>query len=203
MKTLITLTALLLLASCASQEQKDRDFTTSGNRDADQRAESRISKTQQMRGEGAKEGGINPNANTKASLYERLGGEKGLVAITDDWVQRMMNDPRVNFERKGVKRGGMMGVGGREKVWQPTDEMMGHLKKHFVQFFSLSTGGPTKYDGYDMKASHDGMKITNSEFDAAVGDLKVTLDRLRIATEAQKELLAIVETTREQIVAER
>jgi hypothetical protein len=40
-------------------------------------------------------------------------------------------------------------------------------------------------------------------FDAAVGDLKVSLDRLQIANIEQKELLAIIESTRPEIVHER
>jgi hemoglobin len=198
--------AALLLGGCAGggdEEAKDRDFATSGSRDADQRAEQRISKTQQMRGEGAKEGGINKNANTKASLYDRLGGEKGLTLIVDDWIPRVLADPRVNWERKGIKRGGVLGVGGKEQVWTPDPTRVAHLKKHLIQFFSTASGGPAKYEGRDMKQSHDGMKITNPEFDAAVGDMKATLDHLRVPTEEQKELLAIIETTREQIAEKR
>ena len=47
------------------------------------------------------------------------------------------------------------------------------------------------------------MAITNAEFDAAVGDLKATLDKVGIADQEQKELLAIIESTRVQIVEER
>jgi hemoglobin len=47
------------------------------------------------------------------------------------------------------------------------------------------------------------MKITNAEFDAAVGDLKATLDKFQVPTDEQKELLAIVESTRPQVVEER
>ena len=41
------------------------------------------------------------------------------------------------------------------------------------------------------------------EFDAALGDLKASLDKLQIPNKEQKELLAIVETTRPEIVEER
>ena len=54
-----------------------------------------------------------------------------------------------------------------------------------------------------MKEVHQGMKITNAEFDASVGDLKVTLDKFSVGTEEQKELLSIIESTRTQIVEER
>jgi hemoglobin len=47
------------------------------------------------------------------------------------------------------------------------------------------------------------MNISNVEFDAAVGDLKASLDANHIATQEQKELLAIIETTRPQIVEKR
>ena len=41
-----------LLVGCGSKEAEDRTFFTSGNREADQRAEQRIAKDQQLRGEG-------------------------------------------------------------------------------------------------------------------------------------------------------
>jgi len=54
---------------------------------------------------------------------------------------------------------------------------------------------------YDMvKAVDKGMRITNSEFDAMVGDFKTSMDRLNIRQREARELLAIVETTRKQIV---
>ena len=54
-----------------------------------------------------------------------------------------------------------------------------------------------------MVASHAGMQITNAEFEASVGDLKATLDAHKVQTQEQKELLAIVETTRPQMVSDR
>jgi hemoglobin len=72
-----------------------------------------------------------------------------------------------------------------------------------LQFLSLATGGPARYDGKTIKSSHAGMRITNAEFDATIGDLKASLDKLQVADREQKELLAIVESTRTQIVTER
>ena len=56
------------------------------------------------------------------------------------------------------------------------------LKKHLVQFIVLATGGPVHYDGKEIKSVHAGMKISNPEFDAVLGDLKASLDRLQIPT---------------------
>jgi hemoglobin len=72
-----------------------------------------------------------------------------------------------------------------------------------VQFLALATGGPARYDGKEMKAAHADMHIMNPEFDAALGDLKASLDKLKVPNKEQKELLSVVESTRPLIVTER
>ena len=54
-----------------------------------------------------------------------------------------------------------------------------------------------------MRPAHAGLHIGNPEFDAALGDLKASLDKLQVPNKEQKELLAIIESTRPQIVEER
>ena len=192
---------------CGSTDRKDDEFFTSGNREADQRAEQRIAKDQQNKGDGEGRGGsaaAQKAQEEKKSLYERLGSEKGLQAIVDDFVARAMNDPRVNWERKGVKRGGYNPLKRKESVeWQASEEKVANLKKHMVQFLSVATGGPTSYEGKEMKQAHGGLNITNTEFDASVGDLKASLDKVGVPVAEQKELLAIVESTRAQVTEER
>jgi hemoglobin len=200
---LILVSAVALGGGCATrQDQRTPDFFTSGSREADQRAEQRVAKVQEMRGKGADEQDSDA-AQAKKSLYERIGAEQGIQAIVDDFVVRAIADPRVNWERKGVKAGGMLSFGRRAPEWQPNAQNIARLKKHLAQFLSLATGGPAHYEGRDIKELHRGMRITNAEFDAAVGDLKATLDKLHLPPVEQKELLAIVESTRPQIVAER
>ncbi len=189
-----------MLGGCGSQgTTPDKDFHTSGSREADQRAETRIAKDQQIRGKGT--GADDSKKDVKKPLYDRLGGEQGLTAIVDDFVNRMLNDPRVNFVRKGVTKGSILN---RESAqWDASAANVAQLKKHIVQLLSLSTGGPSHYDGREMKEAHTGLHITNAEMDAAIGDLKATLDKLAVATEEQKELMAIIESTRPQIVEEK
>jgi hemoglobin len=143
-------------------------------------------------------------AEEKKSLYDRLGGEAGLSKIVADFTSRVLEDPRVNWERKGVKQGGFLSLHrNRTVTWNPTPENVATLKKHLVQFLALASGGPAQYDGKDMQAAHTNLQISNPEFDAAVGDLKATLDRLQVPNTEQKELLAIVESTRPEIVTVR
>ena len=112
-------------------------------------------------------------------------------------------DPRVNWERKGVKRGGFSVSRGKSVEWKADEAGIARLKKHVAQSIAVATGGPTAYEGRDMKEVHRGMRITNPEFDAAVGDLKASLDKLGVPTEEQKELLAVVESTRPLVAEER
>ncbi len=188
--------ALLAGVGCGSKEKQDRDFHTSGSREADQRAEQRVAKVQQLRGEGGDE------AATKKSLFDRLGGEKGINLIVEDWISRALADPRVNWARKGMTRGGFY-QRNRSIEWNASPEAVARMKKHIGQFISVATGGPAKYEGRTMKEVHGGMHVTNANFDAAIGDLKASLDKLGVPTEEQKELLAIVESTRPQVSSER
>ena len=191
---------MVLLGCGSGQKKSDRGFFTSGDREADQRADQRMANAQQLKATDNKD--ARPAADVQKSLFLRLGGEEGLKAIVDDFVQRALADPVVNWERKDVKKGGVLHHG-NVPYWQPTDANVGQLKKHLVQFLSLKTGGPSFYDGKEMKQSHAGMRISNPEFDAAVGDMKATLDAKHVPDKEQRELLSIIESTRQQIVEER
>jgi hemoglobin len=106
----------------------------------------------------------------------------------------------VNWTRQGVTTGY---ISRKSMTWSATPENVAMLKKHMAQFIALATGGPSVYQGKAIQGSHAGMKITNAEFDAAIGDLKATLDKFQIANQDQKDLLSIVESTRVQIVEKR
>ncbi len=208
---------LVAVAGCGGGPSKSHEpFFTSGSREADQRASQKMTQAEQLagtsQGGGSKAGekdsgsktnsaGI-PRAEGKQALYERLGGVKGLTGIVADFIPRAMHDPRVNWERKGIDMPGFFRRG-PAVTWMPTPQNVAVLQQHIVQFLSLATGGPAGYGGAEIKAVHSNMQITNAEFDATVGDLKASLDRLRIPDREQKELLAIIETTRTQVVTER
>lgn len=201
--------AVGVMAGCGgTRGAKEEDkFFTSGSREADQRASQRMAKEQQLAGGEENRGkpavaGAPAQVEGRQTLYDRLGGEQGLTAIVDDFTVRVLEDPRVNWERKGVKRGGLFSRDD-SPVWTASAQNVARLKKHLVQFLSLASGGPPKYDGREMKNVHAGMRITNPEFDAVIGDLKASLDKLRIPDQEQKELLAVIESTRPQIVTER
>ena len=85
-------------------------------------------------------------------LWARLGGEKEVTKIVDDFIDFAGRDPKVNFDR-----------GGKYKIDKDK------LRTALVAQISSLTGGPLKYTK-DMKTVHKGMNITNAEFDAALED---------------------------------
>jgi hemoglobin len=194
---------LLLMWGCGQNQKQNKDFYTSGNREADQRADQRMAQDEQLKGEGAGSSDHPLFTDSKKSLYDRLGGQQGLQAIAEDFVTRALADPRVNWDRKGVIQGGLSIHHDRSVQWDSNPDNVKALKLHLAQFLALASGGPTIYQGREIKEAHAGLHITNDEFDASVGDLKATLDKMQIANTEQKELLAIIETTRGQIVEER
>jgi hemoglobin len=209
----VILTAsMLVIAGCGTPGTKrGDDFFTSGSPEADQRATQRMAKAEQLEDTGGDRGkraesdeamGGAEQVEDRVTLYERLGGTKGITALVDDFTPRLLNDPRVNWDRAGVQQRGLLRAGPVSE-WEETPENVAILKKHMVQFLSLATGGPSRYDGREMTSVHAGMRITNAEFDAAVGDIKASLDNLKYPNQEQKELLAIIESTRPQIVTER
>jgi len=123
------------------------------------------------------------------SLYERLGGEAAIKAVVDDFVGRAAANPKVNFTRKGTSA-----------EWTASAENVARLKARLVQFISMATGGPHKYEGRAMKPVHAGMGITEAEFGALAGDLIASLDKFKVPQKEKDELIAIVASTKKDIV---
>jgi hemoglobin len=226
----LAVTTQLFLTGCGSgpAQKSNREFFTSGSREADQRASQRMAQAEQLAGsgEGAGEKGVKKakaarpeqgasggaedgqtnkaaHAEGKLALFDRLGGVAGISNLVADFTPRVLDDPRVNWERKGIKRGGLSLHARQSVSWNGSTQNVAVLKQHMVEFLCLATGGPPRYTGKDIQASHADMHISNPEFDAVIGDLKASLDKLQIPNLEQKELLAIVESTRPQIVTER
>ena len=147
-----------------------------------------------LTGVGCKHEGDHDSMSMKSmegkSLYERLGGEPAIRAVVDDLTARAAADPRVNFVRKG-----------HPNTWDPSaDDNMRHFKEHLVQFISMATGGPSKYEGKPIRDVHSGMEISEAEWTAFAEDLKATLNKLNVPEPEQAELFKIIGTTHGDVV---
>lgn len=117
---------------------------------------------------------------SKPSLYQRLGGKDAITAVVDTFVSKVAADNRIN------------------KFFASTD--IPKLKMHLVNQVCEATGGPCKYTGRTMKATHAGMGLTNADFDALVQDLAGALDAHRVSKAEKDELLAALGPMRSDIV---
>jgi len=121
-----------------------------------------------------------------ASLWQRLGGEKGVRELVREAGTAAVADPKVNFFRGGQYKLDEKGVARMEQL--------------LVEFVSVASGGPLKYTGKDLSTIHKGMKITDAEFDALIGHIVETMKKHKIAQKEIDELVAGVEGTRKLIV---
>ena len=114
------------------------------------------------------------------SLYDRLGGKPAITAVVDQFVANVANDTRINgrFATTDIPR----------------------MKGHIVDQVCMATGGPCTYTGRDMKSLHAGMKITDGDFNALVGDLVAALDKFKVPAQEKQELLGLLGPMKKDIV---
>ncbi len=62
------------------------------------------------------------------------------------------------------------------------------------------TGGPCKYVGRDMKTAHTHLNINEEQWQAMLADFRKTLDKFNVPPAEQDELVAIVNSTKPEIV---
>jgi len=123
---------------------------------------------------------LDGGAAMERTLYERLGGIDAITAVVEDFRDRVAGDDRINlkFARTDLTR----------------------LRKMLIDQVCEATGGPCQYNGRSMKIAHAGMKVTRGEFDALVDDLVRTLNKLKVPSAEQGELLAILGPLKSDIV---
>jgi len=74
------------------------------------------------------------------------------------------------------------------------------LGQHFVDFVVQAAGGPAYYIGRDMRTTHAGMGITETEWDAFLADVRATLEHLQVPERECGELLALMGPLKTEIV---
>ena len=119
-------------------------------------------------------------------MYERLGGVYSVATVVDDFIDRVMNDPRLNANPRVNEA--------HHRVPPPG------FKYLVTEMVCWASGGPQKYTGRSMAESHADMKITGKEWEAFMDDFQQTLDKFAVPAEEQAELKTIVNGTRSDIV---
>ena len=122
----------------------------------------------------------------KPPLYERLGGVYSIATVVDDFINRIMIDPRLNSNPLVDEAHHRVAPAG--------------FKYLVTEMVCWATGGPQKYTGKSMAESHKDLKITSKEWEAFLDDFQQTLDKFKVPDGEQAELQAIVNSTRSDIV---
>ena len=120
------------------------------------------------------------------SLYERLGGVYSIATVIDDFIDRVMNDPRLNANPRVDEAHHRVSPAG--------------FKYLVTEMLCWASGGPQKYTGRAMKESHQHLMITAAEWEAFLDDLQQTLDKFAVPEAEQAEIKAIIGSTRTDIV---
>jgi len=121
------------------------------------------------------------------SLYERLGGVYAIAAVVDDFIDRIMVNPILNANPKVDEAHHRVSKAG--------------FKYLVTEMVCWATGGPQKYTGKTMKESHEHLAITEPEWLVFLQDFQGTLDKFDVPQAEQKELFAIVASTKADIVS--
>jgi hemoglobin len=118
-----------------------------------------------------------------AGLYQALGEKPGITRLMDDFVDRVVKDPRIGGHFRDVKPQA--------------------LKESLTDQICQLSGGPCKYEGADMKSAHADMDINKGHFNALVEVLQSAMDAQGIPFAQQNRLLALLAPMHRDIITVR
>jgi hemoglobin len=117
------------------------------------------------------------------TLYHRLGGYDAIAATTDDLLARLQGDPELCVYWKGASY-----------------DNQRKARQLIVDFLAEASGGPAFYTGRDMKTSHDGMLISERDWDVFMRHTRATLTYFEVPERETQEVLDFVTSLKAEIV---
>ena len=117
------------------------------------------------------------------SLYERLGGYDGITTFVEDLLPRLQADPQLG------------------RFWKHRgDDGVAREKQLLIDYLCSSAGGPIYYTGRDMKISHQGMGISESDWSIFLDHAGAVMKTLQIPRQECDDVVAFVLGLKDQIV---
>lgn len=114
------------------------------------------------------------------SLYQKLGGQGAIDAAVELFYKKVLVDDRVKHFFDDVS--------------------MDKQRRKQKEFLSTALGGPLPWTGKDMRKAHDGMGLTEAHFNAIAENLIATLKELKISQELIDQVIAVVATTKDDVL---
>lgn len=120
---------------------------------------------------------------SKKTLYERLGGYDVIASVANELLPRMQADAQLArfYQHRG-------------------EDGLRRSRQLLIDFLCSSAGGPLYYTGRNMKITHKGMKISESDWSAFLVHLNVTLEALQVPHAEREEVIALMQSTKSDIV---
>ena len=117
------------------------------------------------------------------SLFERLGGYNGITTFANDLLPRLQGDAQLG------------------RFWQNRgDDGIAREKQLLIDYLCSVTGGSMYYTGRDMKTTHVGMKISESDWSVFLKHAGATMEALQIPKQECEEVAAFVSSLKTDIV---
>lgn len=114
------------------------------------------------------------------TLFERLGREKVLFRVVDEFYNIVQEDERVNGFFKHID--------------------MVRLRQHQLSFLSGLLGGPEQYSGRSLQAAHQALRLQPLHYEAIVENLAEALKKCGVGGDDIRQVLDKVSAYRDHIV---
>lgn len=118
--------------------------------------------------------------HARTPLFQRLGGEQGIHAMTREIVRLHLQNPPIRH------------------YFEKLDPDV--VANHVAEFMIGGTGGPQVYKGPGLTASHRSMKLTNRDFVLAGGDVAQAMKNLKYGPGEIDEVICTLVSLRAQVV---
>jgi len=117
------------------------------------------------------------------SLYQRLGGYDAIAAATDELLSRLLADPQLGGYWKGASL-----------------DNQRTARQRIVDFMTEAAGGPAYYTGRDMRLSHAGMQISESDWEVFMEHSRGTLAHFAVPERETQDVLDFFSSLKGDIV---
>lgn len=117
------------------------------------------------------------------SLYERLGGYDAIAGVVDEFINRLATDKQLSRFVVGL-----------------SNDSKKKLRQHVLDQLCEAAGGPCIYTGRDMKTVHEGLGITEDDWNIAAKHLVGSLEKFKVPQKEKDEVVAIVTSLKKDIV---
>jgi hemoglobin len=130
-------------------------------------------------------------AMAEPTLYERLGGIFAIAAVSDDFSERVVKNPKI------------VGANPELHEWHTVTyhSRLPGLKWLRALWLASVAGGPFEYTGRELRDAHFDLKISSDVFDEVTAELANALDDLKVPEREKGEVLAAFVGEKSEVTA--